>query len=76
MNDKPDKIRTRSTLRVILTICGLCSIALLLWQCWVIIRNPSDPEGLRGLVDPLIMVAAFAFIFIKMNVEKKKERNN
>lgn len=73
MNDKPGKIRNRSTLKVILTISGLCSIAMLVWQCWVIIRNPADPEGLRGLVDPLIMVAAFAFIYLKMNMEKKKE---
>lgn len=73
MNDKPGKIRSRSTLKVILTISGLCSIAMLVWQCWVIIRNPADPEGLRGLVDPLIMVAAFAFIYLKMNMEKKKE---
>ena len=73
MNNKPENIRNRSRLKVILIISGLCSIAMLLWQCWIIIRNPADPEGLRGLVDPLIMVAAFAFIYLKMNMEKKKE---
>ena len=71
MGDKQDKVNYKSALRWILPVCGLCAIAMLLWQCWVIIRNPSDPEGLRGLIDPLIMVAAFAFIYLKVKAENK-----
>lgn len=70
---KGKNVRYRSALRWILPLCGLCAIALLLWQCWVIIRNPADPAGLRGLVDPLIMVAAFLFIYLKVSHENKSK---
>ena len=72
--EEKKKVGYKSALRRKLPICGLCAIALLLWQCWVIIRNPADPEGLRGLIDPLIMVAAFGFIYLKVRQEKKEEK--
>ncbi len=73
MKDK-SRIGYKTALRWILPVCGLCAIAVLLWQCWVIIRNPADPAGLRGLIDPLIMVAAFGFIYLKVRQEKKEDK--
>lgn len=68
------RIGYKTALRWILPVCGLCAIAVLLWQCWVIIHNPADSAGLRGLIDPLIMVAAFGFIYLKVKQEKKEEK--